>query len=47
MYIFIKLMSYLGFTRWLSGKESISQAGDVGSIPEIGRAPGKANGNPL
>ena len=36
--------------RWLSGKEPAASAGDtrdVGSIPELGRAPGVGNGNPL
>ena len=33
--------------RWLSGKESACQAGDVGSIPGSGRFPGVGNGNPL
>ena len=32
---------------WLSGKESASGAGDTGSIPVLGRAPSKGNGNPL
>ena len=35
---------------WLSGKESICDAGtagDAGSIPWSGRSPGKGNGNPL
>ena len=31
----------------LSGKESTCQAGEVGSIPELGRYPGEENGNPL
>ena len=31
----------------LSGKESTCSAGDVSSIPELGRSPGEANGNPL
>ena len=30
-----------------SGKESICQAGDAGSIPELGRCPGEGNGNSL
>ena len=30
-----------------SGKESVCQAGDSGSIPESGRSPGEGNGNPL
>ena len=34
--------------RWLSGKESACNAGDVGSIPGSGRSPGGGgNGNPL
>ena len=29
------------------GKESACNTGDLGSIPELGRSPGKGNGNPL
>ena len=32
---------------WLSDKESACNAGDSGSIPELGRSPGAGNGNPL
>ena len=35
---------------WLSGKEASCNgrdAGDTGSIPELGRSPGGGNGNPL
>ena len=32
---------------WLSGKESICSAGDMGSITESGRSPGKGHSNPL
>ena len=32
---------------WLSSKESTSNAGDEGLIPELGRSPGGENGNPL
>ena len=32
---------------WLSSKESTCNAGDVGSIPGLGRSPGERNGNPL
>ena len=39
--------STLGFPGRLSGKESICQAGDMGSIPGSGRSPGVENGNPL
>ena len=31
----------------LNGKESTCQAGDMGSIPELGRPSGEGNGNPL
>ena len=40
----------MGLPRWLSGKESACDAGDikdVGSIPELGRSPGGGHGNPL
>lgn len=40
----------MGLPRWLSGKESASNAGDTGdagSIPGSGRYPGVGNGNPL
>ena len=36
-----------GLLRWLSGKESVCNAGDTGLIPGSGRSPGKGNGNPL
>ena len=29
------------------GKESASNVGDLGSIPELGRSPGEGNGDPL
>jgi len=29
------------------GKESACNAGDPGSVPELGRSPGERNGNPL
>ena len=29
------------------GKESTCNAGDMGSIPGLGRSPGEGNGNPL
>ena len=28
-------------------KESACNAGDLGSVPELGRSPGEGNGNPL
>ena len=33
--------------RWLGGKESACQVGDVGLIPGSGRFPREGNGNPL
>ena len=39
--------SILELPRWLSGKESTFNAGDLGSIPGLGRSPREGNGNPL
>ena len=36
-----------GLPRWLSGKASACNAGEVGLIPVSGRSPGEGNGNPL
>ena len=41
------LISPVGLSKWLSGKESTCQAGDMGSIPRLGRCPGEGNSNPL
>ena len=41
------ISSPLGLPRWLSGKESACQAGNMGLIPEPRRFPGEGNGNPL
>ena len=37
----------LGFPGGSDGKESASNAGNLGSIPGPGRSPGEGNGNPL
>ena len=37
----------LRLTRWLIGEEFVSQAGDLGSIPGLGRSPGEGTGYPL
>ena len=37
----------MGFPHSSVGKESACNAGDPGSIPELGRSPGEGNGNPL
>ena len=36
-----------GLARWLNGKESACNAGNVGSIPGLGTSPREENGNPL
>ena len=36
-----------GFPGTSVGKESACNAGDLGSIPGLGRYPGEGNGNPL
>ena len=40
-------LSLWGLLRWLSGKESTCNAGDLGSIPGSGRSLWERNGNPL
>ena len=37
----------LGYPSGSIGKESVCNAGDLGSIPGSGRSPGEGNGNPL
>ena len=45
---FVGLLLYQIRLPWcLSGKESACNAGDVGSIPGLGRSPGEGNGNSL
>ena len=36
-----------GFPGDSAGKESACNAGELGSIPGLGRSPGEGNGNPL
>ena len=38
---------YMGIPRSSVNKESYCNAGDLGSILELGRSPGEGNGNPL
>ena len=53
LYIYIYIYTYIHVyyiylsPRWLSGNESACQAGDVSSIPGLGRSPGEGNGIPL
>ena len=37
----------LGLPMWQIGKESSSNAGDLGLIPGLGKSPGEGNDNPL
>ena len=37
----------MGFPSGSDNKESTYNAGDLGSIPGLGRSPGEGNGNPL
>ena len=39
--------TYGGFLGGSAGKESACNAGDLGSIPGLGRSPGERNGYPL
>ena len=39
-------MTSLGFSSSSVGKESACSAGDLSSIPGLGRSPGEGNGNP-
>ena len=38
---------FLGFSGGSDGKESTRNAGDLGSIPGLGRSPGEGKGSPL
>ena len=40
-------MMLLGIPWQLSSKETVCDAGDMGSIPGSGRSPGEGKGNPL
>ena len=41
------LIHLLGFSCGSAGKESTCNAGDLGSIPGLGRSPGEGKGYPL
>ena len=42
-----QLCTRMGFPGSSDGKASAYNAGDLGSIPGLGRSPGEGNGNPL
>ena len=41
------IIAYIGFLGDSDGKESACNAGDLGSIPGMGRSSGEMNGYPL
>ena len=41
------MLDEMGFPGSSDGKASACNAGDLGSIPGVGRSPGEGNGNPL
>ena len=41
------MLVIIGLPRWLGGQESTCNAGDVSSIPGLGRSLEEGNGNPL
>ena len=43
--VFFTAIYFQRLPRWLSGKEVICQARDLGSIAGPGRSPGEGNGN--
>ena len=45
--LFVYLQIYKGFPCGSTGKESGCNAGDLGSIPRLGRSPGEGKGYPL
>ena len=48
MYVCMHMYVYIcGLPLWFSGKESACNAGDTGSIPGLGRSPGRVHGTPL
>ena len=44
---YLSLYINIGFPGGSDGRESACNAGDLGSIPELGRSPGGGDGNPL
>ena len=46
-YSFVQPIERMGFPCGSAGKESACSAGDLGSIPGLGRSPGEGKGYPL
>ena len=47
MDMYIHICKYVDFPSGSEVKASVCNAGDLGSIPGLGRSPGEGNGNPL
>ena len=47
LYEFVATSTVPDFPGGSNGKASAYNAGDLGSIPRLGRSPGEGNGNPL
>ena len=47
IYVCMYVSIYIGFPGGSAGKESACNAGDLGSVPGLGRSPGGGHGNPL
>ena len=47
IFFFCTAVMPFGLPRWLSGKESACQAGDMGAVPGSGGSHGGGHGNPL
>ena len=46
-FLYLQVFQTSGFPDGSDGKASACNAGDLGSIPGLGRSPGEGNGNPL
>ena len=46
-FLYYCIFSREGLPRWLSGKESACNEGDLGSTAGLGRSPGEGEGFPL
>ena len=45
--VYLRILNIVGLPCGSDGKEFACNAGDLGSITELGRSPGEGNGNPL
>ena len=47
LFMLVKMKEKVDFPGGSDTKMSVYNAGDLGSIPGLGRSPGEGNGNPL